>query len=180
MEEEAGSLRVQPGGLREPLGLGSGLLGSYSWVGAGCCSSQTTIRPWIQRKILDRCSSLGSGCCGGAAAASPGAHGLAANVAAPPRSLALRPRLLPSVLVGNCEGGPRESVCQRRQSASGAAGEGGRPCGIHAGTGHFSGVEEVKEEGEGEEGGRLQLLVWGSRPAGMKVGFPSDVDLRCG
>lgn len=173
-EEEAGSLQVQPGGLRKPLGPGSGPRGSYSWVGAGCCSWPTTTRQWIRRRTPDRCSSPGSGC-GGAADASLGAHGLAATVAAPPRFLALRPRLLLAFLACNCGGGPHESVCRRRRNASGAADEGGRPCATHGGTVRFSEVEE-----EQEEGGRPQLRVWGSRPAGMKVGFPSDVEPSCG
>lgn len=37
-EEEAGSLQVVAGGLRGPAGPGSDQQGSYSWVGAGCCS----------------------------------------------------------------------------------------------------------------------------------------------
>lgn len=130
-----------------------------------------TIRQWIQRKILDRCSSPGSGC-GGAADASLGAHGPGANAAGPPRVPVLRPQLLPFSLESNCGGGPHESADQRHQSVSRGVGEGGRPCAIHGGTVHFS-------EG-GEEGARLQLLAWGSRPAGMKVGFPSGVDLSCG
>lgn len=130
-----------------------------------------TIRQWIQRKILGRCSSPGSGC-GGAADASLGAHGPGANAAGPPRVPVLRPQLLPFSLESNCGGGPHESADQRHQSVSRGVGEGGRPCAIHDGTVHFS-------EG-GEEGARLQLLAWGSRPAGMKVGFPSDVDLSCG
>ena len=38
----------------------------------------------------------------------------------------------------------------------------------------------MEEEEEEEGGGGLRRLGWGSRPAGMTVGFPSGVGLSCG
>lgn len=60
---------VVAGGPPGPAVPGSGLLGSYSLVAAGCCSWLMTIRQWIQHKTPGRCPGGGGGC-GGAAAAS--------------------------------------------------------------------------------------------------------------
>lgn len=136
-----------------------------------------TIRQWIRRRTPDHCSSPGGGCGGGAADASLSAHGLAATAAAPPLLLLLPPQLLPASLVSNGVGGPLESAYRRHRGEPRGEGEGGQPGVVHDGNGHSS---EAAEEEEEEAGGRLQLLGWGSRPAGMKVGCPSGVAQRCG
>lgn len=179
-EEEAGSLQVVAGGLRGPVGPGSGRLGSYSWVGAGCCSWLMTIRRWIRRRTPDRCSGPEGGC-GGAADASLSAHGLAATAAAPPLllhllSFLLPPQLLPASLVSSGVGGPLESACREHQGEPRGEGEGGQPGVGRDGSGHFSELVEEEEE----VGAGLQLQGWGSRPAGRKVGCPSVVAQRCG
>lgn len=140
-----------------------------------------TIRRWIQRMTLGRCSGPGCGC-GGAADASLSAHGLAATAAAPPLLLLLHPlafllppQLLPASLVSSGVGGPLESACQGRQGEPRGEGEGGQPGVDRDGSGHSSELEE-----EEEVGGRPRLLGWGSRPAGTKVGCPSGVAQRCG
>lgn len=179
-EEEAGSLQVVAGGLREPMGPDSGRLGSYSWVGAGCCSWLMTTRQWIRRRTPDRCSGPGGGC-GGAADASLSAHGLAASAAAPPLmllrplSFPLPPWLLPASLVSSGEGGLLESACQGHQGEPRGEGEGGQPDVDRDGSGRSS---EPAEEEEVDE--RPPLRGWGSMPAGRWAGCPSGAARRCG
>lgn len=178
MAEEVGSLQVTAGGLQAPVGPGNGRPGSYSWVGAGCCSWPMTIRQWIQRRTPDHCSSPAGGC-GGAADASLSAHGLAATAVAPPLlllplSFLLPPLPLPASLVNSGVSGPLVSAFQTHQGELREEGEGGQPGVDHDDRDHFS---EPEEEEVGE---RLKLLGWGSRPAGRKGGCPSGVAQRCG
>jgi len=99
-EGEAGSLQVLAGCLRGPAGPGNGRPGSYSWVGAGCCSWLRTIRRWTRRRTPGRCSGPGAGC-GGAAAASLSTHGLAASAGAPPLLLHPLSSPLPQLLLSS-------------------------------------------------------------------------------
>lgn len=179
---EVGSLQAMACGLQEPTGPGNGLPGSYSWVGAGCCSWLTTIRQWIQHRTPDRCSSPAGGS-GGVADASLSAHGLEATAVAPPQLLLLLPlsfllprQPLPASLVNSGVSGPLVSAFQTHQGGLGGEGEEGLQGADHDGRGHFSELEEEEEE----EGGRLRLLGWGSRPAGRTGGCPSGVAQRCG
>lgn len=182
-EEEVGSLQVVAGDLQGPAEPGNGRLGSYSWVGAGCCSWLMTIRQWIQRRTPDHCSGPGGGC-GGAVDASLVAHGLAATAVAPPLLLLLQPlsfllppQPLPASLVSSGVSGPLVSAFQAHQGELKGEGEGGQPGVDHDGSGHFLEPEEEEEEEVGE---RLQLLGWGSKPAGKKGGCPSGVAQRYG
>ncbi|KAF3843921.1 hypothetical protein F7725_015969 [Dissostichus mawsoni] len=167
-EGEAGSLQVLAGCLRGPAGPGNGRPGSYSWVGAGCCSWLRTIRRWTRRRTPGRCSGPGAGC-GGAAAASLSAHGLAASAGAPPLLLHPLSSPLPQLLLSSPNAGRGHRGELRGE------GEGGQPGVDRGGSGHFSELAEEAEVGEAP-----RPRGWGSRPAGMKGGCPSGVARRCG
>lgn len=70
-------------------------------------------------------------------------------------------------------GGHLEKTCQEHQPKE--EGEEGQTVVAHDGNGHSCESVEEEEVGEG-----LQLLVWGSRPAEMKVGCPSGASLGGG